>query len=429
MKKKAELFKLKELIAIGIGGMIGGGIFSVLGLAVDISGHAAPLSFIIAGLIALAAGYAYVKLALAYHSDGASFTYLERAFPNIPNLAGILGWIVVLGYIGTLALYAYTFGVYTADLFGHPNLPFLKGILSSTVLLFFMMINLLGVKKTGLSEDFIVYSKIILLAILGIIGFFSIKVSYYFPIFNKGSFHVFTAAAIIFVAYEGFQLITNAVCETETPGINIPKGIYYSILLVTIVYFLLSIMSIGNLTEQAFHQHGEYALAIAVYPMFGKLGRILVDIAAIFATSSAINATLFGSSRMSAEIATEKMMPKAFSFRNKTDVPWIAVVFITLLSLIFSFSAELQTIATFSSLTFLIVSIGVAIANIKLHTKTKANLWISFLGLLLMLMTSIMLIYHLAVFKFKILIFVMIAYTIVGFLEFSITKRKLLFKR
>ena len=121
---------LPELIAIGVGGMIGGGIFSVLGITVEIAGHAAPLAFAVGSLVALAAGYSYVKLALGFHSDGASFTYLEHAFPKHPNIAGIAGWTIIVGYVGTLALYAYTFGAYGAHLLGSSGESGLRMILS-----------------------------------------------------------------------------------------------------------------------------------------------------------------------------------------------------------------------------------------------------------------------------------------------------------
>jgi amino acid transporter len=97
------VLKLPELIAMGVGGMIGGGIFCVLGLAVDVSGHAAPLAFLIGSVIALVAGYSYIKLALAFRSNGASFTYFEHAFPEHLSVAGIAGRTVVVGYIGNPA--------------------------------------------------------------------------------------------------------------------------------------------------------------------------------------------------------------------------------------------------------------------------------------------------------------------------------------
>ena len=146
---------LPELIAIGVGGMIGGGIFSVLGMAVSIAGHAAPLAFAIGSLVALAAGYSYVKLALGYRKDGASFTYLDRAFPEHPNIAGVAGWTVIVGYIGTLALYAFTFGAYGAHLLGEQDNGALRVALSAGVLLFFMTVNLIGAELTGRAATFV----------------------------------------------------------------------------------------------------------------------------------------------------------------------------------------------------------------------------------------------------------------------------------
>ena len=97
-----EKLGLPELIAMGVGGMIGGGIFSVLGIAVGISGHAAPLAFALGSVIALLAGYSYTRLALTDRDDGASFTDLQRAYPGRPMGAGFVGWTVITGYVGTL---------------------------------------------------------------------------------------------------------------------------------------------------------------------------------------------------------------------------------------------------------------------------------------------------------------------------------------
>jgi amino acid transporter len=204
-KDTAEKLGLKELIAIGVGGMIGGGIFSVLGMAVDISGHAAPLAFALGSMIALAAGYSYVKLALAFHSDGASFTYLERAYPDNLNIAGIAGWTVIVGYVGTLALYAFTFGAYAADMFGIPNSNSARIFMSAFVLLFFMVVNLWGGKASGETEDLVVYTKIIILTLFGIIGLTTVRQDHLFPVLTHGTSSVFMAGALIFVAYEGFQ--------------------------------------------------------------------------------------------------------------------------------------------------------------------------------------------------------------------------------
>jgi len=125
----SDRLTLRQVIAMGVGAMVGGGIFSVLGLAISQAGHASPLAFALGGIIALLTGYSYTRLGLAFRSDGGSFTYLEHAF-RTRNVAGLGGWLLLVGYIDTMALYAYTFRIYGA-------------------LLRFLWINLTGVKETG----------------------------------------------------------------------------------------------------------------------------------------------------------------------------------------------------------------------------------------------------------------------------------------
>lgn len=392
---KSAKLRLPELLAMGIGGMIGGGIFSVLGMAVSISGHAAPLAFIVGSLVALAAGYSYVKLALSFRNDGASFTYLDAAFPNHSYIAGIAGWTVVVGYVGTLALYAFTFGAYGAHLLGSDDSPAVRMTLSTGVLLFFMAVNLRGVQASGRTEDLVVFTKIILLALFAVAGFSTIQHDHLFPVFETGTASVFIAGATIFVAFEGFQLITNAVMETENPVRNIPRGIYGSIVITSLIYFGVALVAVGNLTVGELTAAEEYALAVAARPALGAAGPVLVDLAALLATSSAINATAFGASRMMAEMATKKRMPVVFSFRSRTDVPWLAVVSLTALAVGFTVFSGLETIAIFSSLTFLLVSMAVSVANLKLRTRTQSQAWLVLLGIGLMLTTTVLLILHL----------------------------------
>ena len=384
-----EQLGLRELIAMGVGGMIGGGIFSVMGLAAGITGHATPVAFALGGLLALIGGYSYVRLALTFVSDGASFTYLEHAFPQQPAIAAITGWTVVVGYIGTLALYAFTFGAYGSELLGQTEMGMLRQVLSVGIILAFMGINLRGTKSSGRSEDIIVYTKIALLGLLAIAGMPGITTENLVPVFDQGMMSVFMAGALIFVAYEGFQLITNAVCETDDPQRNIPRAIYGSIAIVVLVYMALSIVAIGSISVEKLIAAEEYALAVAVEPFLGSGGRILVSLAALLATSSAINATMFGASRMMAEMASDDAAPVAFSFRSRVDVPWIAMLTITILAIGLTALGGLELIAAFSSMTFLIVSLAVSIANFRLRNQTGSRAVLIITGAALILSTIV----------------------------------------
>ncbi len=386
--RKAQL-GLRELIAMGVGGMIGGGIFSVMGIAAGVTGHATPIAFALGGLLALIGGYSYVRLALTFVSDGASFTYLEHAFPRHPAIAAITGWTVVIGYIGTLALYAFTFGAYGSELMGQAEMGLLRQVLSVGIILAFMGINLRGTKSTGRTEDIIVYTKIALLGLLAIAGLPGVKTENLVPVFDQGMISVFMAGALIFVAYEGFQLITNAVCETDDPQRNIPRAIYGSVVIVVLIYIALSLIAIGSISVEKLIAAKEYALAVAVEPSLGSGGRALVSVAALLATSSAINATMFGASRMIAEMASDDAAPISFSFRSRVDVPWLAILTITILAVALTVLGGLELIAAFSSMTFLIVSLAVSIANYRLRNQTGCRPAFVVTGIVLILATIV----------------------------------------
>lgn len=405
--------------------MIGGGIFSVLGIAVGISGHAAPLAFGLGGLIALLAGYSYVRLALTFRSDGASFTYLEHAFPRHPNIGGLMGWTVIVGYVGTLALYAFTFGAYGADLLGMAGSSIVRIALSVGVLLFFMMVNLRGVRASGLTEDLIVLIKVLLLAVFGIAGMTSVRRDHLLPVFDQGPGSVFVAGAMVFVAFEGFQLITNAVCEMRHPDRDTPRGIYGSVAITTVIYLLVAFVAIGNLSPAEIAGAEEYALAEAAKPVLGRAGQVMIGIAALLSTSSAINATAFGASRMMAEMATDHMMPRAFSFRSRdTNVPWIAIVVFTALGIVFATINTLEMIAAFSSLTFLLVSFGVGVANLKLYRQTGARRGIVIAGLAVVLITMGLLIAHMWSNSRQLLVAILGLYSAIFIVEFLFSKRR-----
>jgi len=170
-------------------------------------------------------------------------------------------------------------------------------------------------------------------------------------------------------------------------------------------------------------------LAVAAEPVMGNAGRVLVALAALLATSSAINATFFGASRMMAEMATKETMPNAFSFRSRNDVPWLAVLILTAATIVFTAAGTLESIAVFSSLTFLLVSIAVSVANFRLRFETDSRGWAIVAGICLMLITVGLLIFHLWSEARQTFITVGILYCAVFVAEFLFSHGRLLGKR
>jgi len=393
-RQKGQL-GLRELVAMGVGGMVGGGIFSVLGLSVVLAGHAAPVAFALGGIIALLTGLSYAKLGLAFRSDGGSFTYLEHAFRN-RNIAGIGGWLLLAGYIGTLALYAYTFGVYGAAMLGPAPDRLIRHLLESFILLVFLGVNLYGVKMAGSTEDVIVLIKVLILSLFAFAGLFYVKADHLLPILNRGEVNVLMGAALIFVAYEGFELIPNAVNEMKHPGRDLARGILLSIGITTLIYILVSLVAVGNLIPAQISKFKEYALAVAARPFLGQAGFLLIGLGALLSTASAINATLFGTARLSMVMAQEKDLPRAFSYKERTkDIPWVSLTVLTAITVLFVNTANLTVISSFASSTFLLLFAVINLSALRLRGRIGIGASIPLAGLLLSLASWVTLIGYL----------------------------------
>ncbi len=369
---------LAEVTAIGIGGMIGGGIFAVLGLAIAQAGHAVPFTLAVGGVIALLTGLSYAHLGLAFHGDGGSFTYIEHAFDR-PGLAAVVGWLLVAGYVGTLALYATAFGAYGETLIVGIGAPGLAAAPGSPRWCWsrFLAVNLGGAKTSGMTELIVVAVKLTILAGFAIAGLHSAQASHFQPLFDRGWLAPLTAAALIFVAYEGFELIPNAIDEMQNPQRNLKRALVIAILATTAIYVIVALAALGNLTPAQIEHDQEYVLAVAARPTMGEFGFVLIGIAALLSTASAINATLFGAARLAMVMASEHALPRVFSLRERIrPVPWVALAALTAAALVFALIAPLEIISTFASATFLLIFFAVNLSAWRLRRRIGlAGLW------------------------------------------------------
>ena len=370
---------LKELIAIAIGGMVGGGIFTILGISVSMVGFLAPFAIALGGIVAFFAAYAYVKLGVYYKDEGATYAFFKKTFKNSHIAASFIGWYTVFGYISTLALYAYTFSAYILSGSDFSQNEMIRKLVALFIISVFALINLWSVKGMGKIEDIIVYAKLTILLIISMMLIYHTNTDY--KIFlntlsedlqNSSLFAVLTVSSVTFVAYEGFQLVINAVNDMDNPELNIPRAIYSAIIIVSLLYFIIALAAILSIPAQDLINNKEYALAAGAKVIMGNFGEDLVIIGAVLATSSAISGTLYGSSRQMARVADDGYLPK-FLTKRKNSIPKNAIITMALTASLLVLSGGLRIILEFGSITFLLVSLLMAIANFKIRKHTKSS--------------------------------------------------------
>ncbi len=378
-----------EAFSIGVGGMIGGGIFAVLGLSVELSKSAAPVAFLLAGLIALTTAYSYARLSVRYPSEGGTIEFIVRAFGG-GLLSGSLNILLLASYVVMISLYAYAFGSYAANIFGLN-----KHILISLIILLFTFVNALGAVVSGRAEDLLVGFKLAVLLIVVAAGFIYINPERLSPAHWSDPASVVAGGMIIFLAYEGFELIANAGADVENPKV-LPKAFYSSVLLVIAIYVLVAIVTVGNLSYETIMKTRDYALASAAEPSLGNFGFMLVTLAALASTSSAINATLYGTARASYMVAKYGQLPEAVE-KPLWKKAYEGLVVISVLSLILANSANLESISIAGSGGFLLIFLAVNTAAFKLRDKVNVKSWIPVAGSILALGALVILILRMTV--------------------------------
>jgi amino acid transporter len=420
---------LPEVVAMGVGGMVSGGIYAVLGVAMGQAGNAVPVSYLIAGLITLLTAYSYLKLTLHFGEHGGVFSFVEHVVDR-PSIAAYVGWVLVVGYVGVMAMYAFAFGAYTltaARAIAGVELPqLLRPIISVAIVAAFVGLNLRGVEETGIFEDVAVYIKILLLlslAALGIVFFEGDPTAIDF--FDKGVLSPITGFAIIFVSYEGFQLLVYDYEDIADVERTLPIGMYVAIGIAILIYVAVSFMATLHLTPDQLVAHQEVALAEAVsnIPLLGAAGFVLVILSAMKSTSAGINATLFGTSRLVHKIATEGALPRIFSFRDRAGIPVYALLIMGGLTAAFAALGSLKQITEFGSVAFLLADAVTNYTNLRLADVTGSNRVFPALGLAGTALALPIVLYHLYRTDVGILIWILGIFLAIGLLEFLYIER------
>jgi amino acid transporter len=370
---------LLAAMSIGIGGMIGAGIFSILGVVAQASGTAMFLSFLIGGVVALLSSYSYAKLGARYPSSGGAVEFLVKGFGD-GVLSGGINLYMWIGYVIALALYAQGFVGYAMTFLPRDAAAFLPKAIGVGIVLLFTAVNTVGAKVVGRSETFIVAVKLAILFLFAAAGLYFIQPKYLAPALWPPVSGILFGAGVLFIGYEGFGLVANAAEDMDNPRKLLPKALYLSVITVILIYVAVSLAVVGNLDIQAIVRAKDYALAEAAKPFLGNFGFRLIAIGALFSTASAINATLFGAANVSYMIARDGELPRVFSLKLRRDASgglFITTAFVIVFILFF----DLSGVAMMGSGAFLWIYACVHAAHLRVAHETGGNRWVVSLAL------------------------------------------------
>lgn len=392
----SDKIDLKEAISIGIGGMVGGGIFAVLGLAVSIAQGGTPIAFLFAGALALITSYSYAKLSKKYPDRGGTVKFINQGF-GISIFSGAINNLLWISYIIMLSLYASAFGSYAPNLLeitSDKTVDF--HIYASSIIILATAINYYSIAVVGKIESYAVIIKlVILISFIGIgaYGLIGNENLLQLSISNwENPLQLFAAGMVIFVAYEGFELIANAAPDITNPEKNIPRAYFYSVIFVIILYIIIAIVTVGSLAFDKIAKAEDYVLAEAAKPMLGQIGFSIITIAALISTFSAINASLYGGSRVNFEIAEDDELPNHFLSKlwNKP----IGLLITAIATLVLVNILDLESISTAGSVGFILIFGIVNLVGYKCSKDTKSLKIIPLLGFILCLIALVILIHQ-----------------------------------
>ena len=374
-------------VSMGIGAMVGAGIFALLGEASAISGSAVYLSFILGGIIALFSGYSLGKLGAKYPSSGGIVEYLSQSY-GVGFFTGSMSIMLYFAAIVSLSLIAKAFGNYSVtflpDGFSH-NWHYLFSI---GIVILFVFINLEGAKDVALWERITVVIKFSVLSCLSIVGIFYLDPALLSPDKYPPSNDIFFSLAITFFAYEGFRVITNTAEDMPDPSNTLPKAMMTAIVLVMILYVAVAFAVFGNLPTDKVIAAKDFALAEAATPIFGQFGFTVVAIAALISTASSINANLYAVTNVTYQLAKDGELPAVFGepIAHSREGLIISGILIIILSILF----DLSEIAAIGSISILFVHAITHIGHLKIASQTGASRLLVLLAAIFSLLAMIL---------------------------------------
>ncbi|KHO48418.1 MAG: amino acid permease [archaeon GW2011_AR5] len=334
LKRDLTLF---DLIFYGVGIILGAGIYVLVGHAAAEAGNAVWMSFVIAAVIASFTGLSYAELSSMYPKDAAEYTFVKTAFKDT-TVGFVVGWLTFVMTIIAGAAVSLGFGQYLNSLTGVGTVTGAAGLI-----ILFAILNYTGIKISSRINIVLTSLTVLGLLIIIAIGLPHIGSVDYFET-PTGFVGIFGAAAIVFFAYLGFDEIVNVSEEAKSARKNVPKAIVISVVITTVIYILVALSAVSVVPWQQLGQSGT-PMALVAEQGVGAFGGMMLGIFALFATASTVLILMIAASRMLFGMAEDKAMPKALLKVGKRKTPYVCILLITAVSLVFVMYTGIKDIA------------------------------------------------------------------------------------
>jgi amino acid transporter len=375
---KKDSLTLKGAVALGTGVMIGAGIFALLGQVAELSGTWFPYIFILGAIISGFSAYSYIKVSNAYPSAGGIAIILMKAYGKT-TLTAAASVLMALSMIINESLVARTFGTYTLQLFDLTNKELWVPVLGVALLILAYIINVSGNKVIGKTSQFMAVIKVVGIIVFAIGGLWAAQftISDILPsssdVNNYSAASYIGAIALSILAYKGFTTITNSGGEITKPHKNVGRSIIISLIICTIVYFLVAISVNSSLTISEIVKAKDYSLAEAARPAFGKFGLYFTVGIAIIATISGVIASIFAVSRMTAMLTDMKLIPHSH-LGMSGSIQKHMLIYVVVIAIILTIFFDLSRIASIGAIFYLVMDMIIHWGVFKhLRKEVKAN--------------------------------------------------------
>jgi len=356
---------LTAALAIGVGTMIAAGIFTLSGLAIRNVGSAAVVSFLIAAFVALFTALTYCEFVSIYPRSGEGYLYARKTYPK--GVAFVVGWALFLGYTSSCAFYLASFSSYFIEFIWHTRFEMAAGVVATILLI---LLNVKGTKESGRFQIIVTIAKVLLLCWFVIGGLSYVDPDELYAKFSTDIVAIGSTAGLVFITFFGFSAIAASAGEVKNPVKTIPRAIFISMGVVTVLYTLVVLVIIAaDLTE-----YSEAAMGTAAQKFLGKIGSMVIIAGGLFSMISASNASIMAGSRVALTMSQLGQFPRQFGkVHPKTRTPLPSLLLVGATIIVFSLVLELESLAHFADVVLLTVLILVNIALI-LHRRKHPNM-------------------------------------------------------